>query len=366
MANARLIAIERHVARCRVILSAAALVTVFVDPTRPTLTRWPGGPFTLDPRAFAVLFSYVLYSLATEVAVARQVLRPARIAVASTWADVLFAAAIAFVTEGANSPAYVFFAFAILAAGFRAGFRLTMLVTAACVVLYLTLILLSHPEGLAFYVMRPAYLAITGYLVGYLGEQRLILESRVRRLEAASERERIARSLHDGYAQSLAAVNLRVETCRELLRRGRSGDAFIELTELQSGVNREHDDLRAYIRSLVDLESTSEPLAAGDGTRFAVRARFEGSLRLVEHVLHIMLEGARNVGRHAHARSAVVTVEAQGDRVVISVDDDGVGFPSGSAAPWSIASRAAELGGEVRLGGGERRGGHVEIEVADT
>ena len=49
----------------------------------------------------------------------------------------------------------------------------------------------------------------------------MVLESRIRELESASQRERIARSLHDGYMQALAGVNLRLETCRELLRRGR-------------------------------------------------------------------------------------------------------------------------------------------------
>jgi hypothetical protein len=40
----------------------------------------------------------------------------------STWGDVLFAAAIAFVTEGTNSPFYVYFLFAVLAAGLRGTF----------------------------------------------------------------------------------------------------------------------------------------------------------------------------------------------------------------------------------------------------
>src|SRR5207249_10069188 len=120
------------------------------------------------------------------------------------------------------------------------------------VALYLSLILVSRPEGLHFYIMRPAYLVITGYLVGYLGEQRMILESRIRELEAASQRERIARSLHDGYVQALAGVNLRLATSRELLRRGQNEEAFVELTEHPAGVMREHVDLRAYIRSLAD------------------------------------------------------------------------------------------------------------------
>ena len=54
--------VERIIAHCRVILSVAAFVTVYIDPTRPTLTRWmplTGGPFTLDPWALAVMIAHL-------------------------------------------------------------------------------------------------------------------------------------------------------------------------------------------------------------------------------------------------------------------------------------------------------------------
>jgi signal transduction histidine kinase len=251
----------------------------------------------------------------------------------------------------------------VLAAGFRGGLRPTLRVTAVGVAVYVSLILVTRPDGMAFYVMRPAYLTITGYLVGYLGEQRRRVEARLREVEAASQRERIARSLHDDYVQALAGVNVRLATCRELLRRGASGQALAELTELQAGVNREHDELRTYIRSLLDVGAATKPRVFEERTRFTVRAAFDGSLPVVEHVLQVMLEGARNVARHARASAAAIRVDAAGGKVVVAIDDDGVGFPPGGARPWSIASRAAELGGTVRVSGPDRPGGHVEIEL---
>ena len=348
--------VERIIAHCRVILSVAAFVTVYIDPTRPTLTRWmplTGGPFTLDPWALAVMIAHLVYSVATGLVLRSRLASATRIATVSTWIDVLFGGAIALVTEGANSPFYVFFAFAVLAAGFRAGLRLTVRVTGVSVALYLSLILVTHPEGMTFYIMRPAYLAIT------LGQGPA---ERAR----TSQRERIARSLHDEYVQALAGVNVRLATCRELLRRGSGDQALAELTELQAGVNREHDDLRTYIRSLLDLETAPKPRAFDYRTRFSVRARFNGSLLLIEHALHVMLEGARNVALHAGANSAAISVDASIGKVLITIDDDGVGFPAGAVPPWSIASRAAELGGEVRVGGADRSGGHVEIELREA
>ena len=40
MSENRSIDIERNIAQCRVMLSVAAFITVYIDPTRPTLTRW--------------------------------------------------------------------------------------------------------------------------------------------------------------------------------------------------------------------------------------------------------------------------------------------------------------------------------------
>jgi len=360
--------LERNIAQCRVILSIAAFITVYIDPTRPTLTRWmplTGGPFTLDPYALAVLVSHLGYSAAIFLVVDRGLAGTRRIALVSTWGDVLFGASIALVTEGANSPFYVFFAFAVLAAGFRSGLRPTLLVTGASVGLYLSLILVSRPEGVSFYIMRPAYLGITGYLVGYFGERRLAVESRLRELEGAIQRERIARLLHDEYVQALAAVNVRVETCCALLRRGEGDKALGELLELRAGVNREHDNLRTYIRSLIDREATPAPRAHDRRTRFSVRADFDGSLALVEHALRIMLEGARNVGRHADADRATIAARAGHERVLIVIDDDGVGFPAEATAPWAIASRVAELGGAVRLET-DRPGGHLRVDLPEA
>jgi len=354
---------ERSIARCRVLLSLAAILAWYIDPTEPTLTRWlplTGGMFVLNRYWVSVLLAHLAYSVVLVAAYARPADASARLATIATSADVLFGAAIALVTEGATSLYYVFFAFAVLSAGLRHGLRSALVVTAFSLAFYTTLTLLSAPNGQHFYVMRAAYLGMTGYLVGYLGQQRLNQESRLRALEASSQRERIARSLHDGYAQALSGVNLRLESCRQLLQRGRGEEVLHELTDLQSGVNREHDELREYIYSLVDRDTpvVSDPPNAK--TRFRVAAHFSGDAPLVEHVLHIMLEGARNVTRHAHARAADVTVRAGKNHLTVAIDDDGVGFHD---APWSIASRVAELGGQVSFDERHQTGGHLRVQL---
>lgn len=360
---------ERSIARCRVFLSITAIVAWYVDPTEPALTRWvpsTGGTFVLDTYWVSVLLTHLAYSLVVASLQERDVVEPSRLARSTTAADVLFGAAIALVTEGATSLFFVFFAFVVVTVGLRAGLRAALSVTAASVGVYAIVAVSSARENRQFYMMRAAYLGMTGYLVGYLGEERSHQEERIVALESHALRETIARSLHDGYAQALAGVNLRLESCQELFRRGRTEDALAGLRELQAGVNREHDDLRAYIRSLIERDST--PVANGepDGTRFVVHADFDGDATVVEHVLHIMLEGTRNVLRHAHARTAMISARAVGDRLVLAIEDDGVGFPSGSDPPWSIASRVAECGGDVTLGHCFDGGGRLLVQVRKT
>ncbi len=356
---------ERGIARCRIFLSVAAILAWYVDPTDPLLTRWlplTGGAFAIDRYSVTVLLAHLGYSVTMAWAQGRAVVRPARLSTIATCMDVLFGAAIVLVTEGATSLFYAFFAFAVLSAGLRSGRRAALAVTAASILFYVLLTALAARENHHFYVMRAAYLAITGYLVGYLGQERLNQEARLRVLEGNAQRERIARSLHDGYAQALAGVNLRLESCQELFRRGRQADAMADLGELQSGVQREYDELRAYIRSLVE-EAAPGPIGPHDAPHFSVHADFAGSAPFVEHVLHIMLEGTRNVRRHARARSAVISARTVAGELVLAIDDDGVGFPEGTEPPWSIASRVSEFGGELVLGKEGQPGGHLLIQL---
>jgi signal transduction histidine kinase len=359
---------ERSIARCRVFLSLISIFALYVDPTEPTLTRWlplTGGAFTINRYWATVLVAHLVYSLTLWQLLPRS--SPARLARIASFGDVFFAAAVALVTEGTTSPFYSFFTFAVLTVGLRSGLRSALGVTAVSVGLYAILVLASAPANEDFYIaMRAAYIAITGYLVGFFGEQRLKQDARIRVLEANAQREQIARSLHDGYAQALAGVNLRLESCRELMRRGLQDDAVAELAELQSGVNREHDELRTYIRSLVDLEATGGTPAGDDAARVSVRTEFEGPAALVEHVLLLMLEGTRNVRRHARARSASIAARAAGNELVLTIDDDGVGIPDGVGPPWSMVSRVEECGGQLTLRSDGRSGGHILIQLPEA
>ena len=251
----------------------------------------------------------------------------------------------------------------MIAAGVRGGFRFGMLVTAVSVWLCLSLILVSAPGTTQFHasVLSAAYLAIVGYLVAYLGRLRMNLEGKIDALERAKERDEIARALHDGCVQTLAGTNLTLGSCQELVRRGQAEEALATLAELQTSITREYDGLRTYIRELAHHETG--PTSREFDTRFSVSARFAGTGALVEHVLLILLEGVRNVRRHAFARSASIEARVVDSEIHICLDDDGLGFADDAPAPWSISSRVEQLGGQVEVARNRQVGAHLAIAL---
>lgn len=348
--------LDLNIARTRIFLSLVGMISIWVDPATAKA-------LFLDESLLLTLMLHVGFSVAAFAWLRRGVPATARFVIATSATDVLFATVIAVLTEGPSSPAHVFFAFAIIAVGCRAGFRTTMVLTAYGVLLYVPLLWLSAPEERLAFTMRPVYLAITGYLFSFLGQQRLDFETRLGRIEATAQRHAIARSLHDGYVQALASVNLRLKTCRALLERGDQRSALLELTALERGVGREYDEVRAYVRSLVDVPDVAVPASPQTRVETRLVADVCAPDAVVEHVLHILLEGMRNARRHGHAARASVEARSVGDSIEIRIDDDGVGFGDSVKPPWSIASRVEHVGGRFTIARDERRGAHLEIEL---
>jgi signal transduction histidine kinase len=335
--------LDISIARARIAMSLIAMLSLYIDPTTA------GGLFHLSAYALTTLLCHLAYSFAMYLALTRRFAR-ANLQVLSIILDLAFATAIAFITEGQTSASYVFFVFAIVATGSRAKSRPIITVTSLSVALYLLVIVVTR--GLtSVYDMRAVYLAIAGYLIGFFSQQRALFEAQVRELETRAERQSIARSLHDGYVQALAGVNLRLETCRALLNRNREQDALLEITDLQAGVAREYDAVRIYLRSLagIDKELSGKRAALTSDPSFEVRAAFSGRSLLGEHILQIMLEGLRNSRSHGLANLVKIDVHEAKDKVLITIEDDGVGLSDSTSRPWAIASRVAELEGHMSI-----------------
>jgi signal transduction histidine kinase len=76
----------------------------------------------------------------------------------------------------------------------------------------------------------------------------------------------------------------------------------------------------------------------------------------------IVAEALTNASRHADASEVVLTLRREGDRVLVSVEDDGRGVAADSVPGVglaSMASRAEEVGGSLGVVTGPRGRGTV-------
>jgi signal transduction histidine kinase len=355
---------DLDIAQTRIVLSLLAMVSIYVDPTAA------GGFFHLTSRVLVLLLCHMAYSIGAYLLLLYRLDEdwlPSATAIlpATAILDLLFAMGIAYLAEGQSGPSYVFFVFAIIAVGVRAALRDILRVTFCGVALYL-LVIFAAGQFSGVYVMRSVYLAIAGYLVGFFAQLRANYEDRLREFQAQAERHSIARLLHDSYVQSLAGVNLRLESCRELLRRGRGDEASRELGELQIGVRRQFDEVREYLRSLAGVEgkNSNQFADACADPEVTISGAFNSSSRLSERILQIMLEGVRNARKHARASAVQIDTSESAERVLITIVDDGVGFPPLAKAPWTIASHVAETGG--RLSFNKNGPARLQIEIPKT
>jgi len=202
------------------------------------------------------------------------------------------------------------------------------------------------------------------------------------------ERARIARDLHDGFIQSLAGLDLRIEACKLLLQRDPARIPH-ELEELHEAVARGYREVRRYLTVLrtpsrdgADLWSMLERLTAEFSVREGIRvelARSTSEVTLPATATHelaqIAREALRNAVRHGRATSAVIKLGTSPSHTYLVVRDNGTGFVDRAAAidtdgflapeaaPWSIRERTAALGGSLAVWTSPGRGTEISILV---
>jgi signal transduction histidine kinase len=129
------------------------------------------------------------------------------------------------------------------------------------------------------------------------------------------------------------------------------------------GVAREYDNVRNYIRSLAGVESTSprDTEIGSSDPMVEVRAVFKAPSHLTQRIFPITLEGLRNARKHAHARLVSIDATEAEENFVLTISDDGIGYPPEAAPPWTISSHVAEAVGRLHID--ETHPAHLKIEL---
>jgi signal transduction histidine kinase len=199
-------------------------------------------------------------------------------------------------------------------------------------------------------------------------------------------RRQLARDLHDGPAQTLAAIAMNAEFIKKLLASAPDRVAT-ELDELADMARRANADVRTLLFELrpVILESSGLTAALSQYVaRFpaddAPRVHFEGEelgIRLAPAtettIFNVVQEAINNAKKHARARNIWVRLARMGNQLVVQVQDDGQGFDvpqqseaatrRGSYGLLNMRERAEGARGDIRIESGRGRGTTITLSV---
>lgn len=212
---------------------------------------------------------------------------------------------------------------------------------------------------------------VGGYVVRLTARAEQTISEAASREAAISERERIARGIHDSLLQVLALVS----------SRGRAlGGEAAELGRLAA-------EQEAALRSLLSRDSYEDPGSGLLDVRNVIEAFHGGRVTVSCPATPVLLSAASaralggaaaealdNVRRHAGPGArAWVLVEDDGAAVRVSVRDDGAGFGKTRLAraaaagrlgvSHSIMGRLREVGGSACLTSSPGQGTEVELRV---
>jgi two-component system, NarL family, sensor kinase len=207
------------------------------------------------------------------------------------------------------------------------------------------------------------------------------------RLEAAEERNRLAREIHDTLAQSLAALTMQLEAADARVSTGsdhRLGDSIGRALALARSALEEARrsvlDLRAAPLEGRTLKQALERLAAelhdGAARAMEIEVISDGSEGNSDHLpvpvevglYRIAQQALANVARHADASHASVRLTHELQRVRLRIEDDGIGFepsavPSGRFGLVGMSERARLLGGTLTVESSPDGGTAVDVVV---
>lgn len=201
-----------------------------------------------------------------------------------------------------------------------------------------------------------------------------------------AERKRVAGELHDNLGQNLTALGINVsiirsfippETHEKLIQRVDDSLVLIEriteftrtlMSDLRPPVMDDYG-LMASIRWFGDLFTKRTGIGLTvTGEDIIPRPKMEKEVA----VFRVVQEALNNVSKHAQASRVDVSGAISGSKVVITIEDDGIGFDAKKVAraeerhSWGIASmdeRSRSIGGSLTVASTPGKGTKIVIEV---
>ncbi|SEH66512.1 Histidine kinase-, DNA gyrase B-, and HSP90-like ATPase [Mycolicibacterium rutilum] len=185
-------------------------------------------------------------------------------------------------------------------------------------------------------------------------------QRRMRELDVISDRDRIARDLHDHVIQRLFAVGLALQGT---IPRARESEVQQRLTNCVDDLQSVIQEIRTAIFDLHGggagitrlRQRLEEAVAQFAGSELRTTVQFSGPLSVIDapladHAEAVVREAVSNAVRHAQATTVAVDVTV-GDDLCIEVVDDGCGIGRDvtRSGLTNLGRRADDVGGEFSV-----------------
>jgi two-component system sensor histidine kinase DegS len=203
----------------------------------------------------------------------------------------------------------------------------------------------------------------------------------------AEERKRVARELHDSTAQNLIALLHQLENLLDdkstipLSQAKNLWSIYERIRDILQEVRRFSRDLRPAILDDLELMPALEWLTTELKTNYGIETALEKTgeeRRLTPEtellIFRIVQESLTNVVKHAQASGVTVKVEFGGNKLSVTVADNGAGFDppqhigslvqTGKLGLPGIEERVQLLGGKLSISSAPGQGTTLKIETA--
>lgn len=209
---------------------------------------------------------------------------------------------------------------------------------------------------------------------------------RARRLAVETERNRIARDIHDTVAQSLFGIIYSLDACVTMLPQ-RADDVKKELIELRALANSAHEEVRRSIFNLWPSALTIELFMADLSNYISSCCRPRSFSIIFNHhgdfnslpsglrraIYRMAQEALANSARYSGADSARLCLTIAGREVFLDISDQGKGFDPTVALSRSqsrehfglqgMQERARALGGDCEIASQTNNGARIMINL---
>lgn len=215
-----------------------------------------------------------------------------------------------------------------------------------------------------------------------------LLNERNRIVEVEEEaRKKLARDLHDGPTQNVAAIAMRMSIIYRMLERT-PDEVPAELKKIEEIARKTTKEIRHMLFTLrplvlenqgiaAALEQLAEKMKETHEQAVAVKVSREAEQALDSQqqgpIFYIVEEAVGNARKHAQAKLISVTLNRQEDVVVVQIADNGVGFDTkaveanydsrGSLGMVNLKERTELLGGTLRIESKVGRGTTITVLV---